>query len=350
VMKVLYDGDSLDNLGSGAGRYFKYLIEGILNADDAVLFDTRDRWDFVSSQVRRFGNERRSITRRILNRFGSIPRNVNGVDVSHTTFFRKVARLSCPEVITVYDMIAESYPEFCRPWGTRQIEEKAEAICRADACVAISHETAKKMAILYPDSVKKTFVIHLGCEHVDDWVIHGEKARGVQRYVLYVGSRVGYKNFRAVAAATACSAWPSNVELRVAGSPFTPDEELMLRRDRISSIGLVSDSELATQYQSSLAVIFPSLDEGFGLPIVEAQRLGVPVLCSDIPIFNEIAVSSAVYFPPREPSKIADIVANVEGSESLREQLIAAGKQNVKRFSWQSCVAETRRVYASLCK
>jgi glycosyltransferase involved in cell wall biosynthesis len=351
-MKILYDGDSLDNLGSGVGRYFRYLMHGLQETHEVTLLDSAGRWDFVDRTIPRIATRRRTFAKKIARKLGKVERPLAGFDISHTTFFRKTTAVSCPEVVTVYDMVTECFPEFCRPWGSQQVDEKAAAIERAEACIAISAETARKMAILYPESAAKTTVIHLGSEHVDDWGFTRIDTAESAPYVAYVGGRTGYKNFRTLAEATGSKEWPENVTLKVAGGAFSRDEELMLKmianRDRIENVGHLSDSSLAALYSASLGVVFPSLDEGFGLPIVEAQRLRTVVLCSDIPIFHEIANDAAIYFDPQNPESIASKIAGLESGLNVRDRLLNAGTMNANRFSWEHCIGATRDLYDTI--
>ncbi|MCX7396122.1 MAG: glycosyltransferase family 1 protein [Planctomycetales bacterium] len=350
-MKILYDGDSLDNLGSGVGRYFRYLMHGLQHTHEVTLLDSAGRWDFVDRTIPRIAT-RPTFAKKIARKLGKAEQPLAGFGISHTTFFRKTVAVSCPEVVTVYDMVTECFPEFCRPWGSQQADEKAAAIERADACIAISAETARKMAILYPESAAKTTVIHLGSEHVDDWGFTKSESTRSAPYVAYVGGRVGYKNFRTLAEATGSKEWPANVTLKVAGGAFSRDEELMLKvignRDRIENVGHLSDSSLAGLYAGSLGVVFPSLDEGFGLPIVEAQRLRTVVLCSDIPIFHEIAGDGAIYFDPRNAESIASKISSLENSVNGRDQFLKVGIMNASRFSWACCINSTRNLYDTI--
>lgn len=123
--------------------------------------------------------------------------------------------------------------------------------------------------------------------------------------------------------------------------------------DRVKFLGYVPDAKLPALYSEAIALTFPSLFEGFGLPILEAQACGCPVLTSSISSMPEVAGKGALYV---DPYSIDDIVkgmerlqrAHTESGEGYRQQLIKAGFENVKKFSWEKSARETLRVLESL--
>ena len=109
---------------------------------------------------------------------------------------------------------------------------------------------------------------------------------------------------------------------------------------RVIDFGYVSDRELTQQYLHASAFVFPSLQEGFGLPLVEAQTLGVPVVCSDTPIFHEISGESAQFFDPARADELVGAikaVMNPHYAANLGER----SRNNVKRFTWSNCAQKT---------
>lgn len=114
----------------------------------------------------------------------------------------------------------------------------------------------------------------------------------------------------------------------------------------VSSLGKVSDEELAQLYKTSLAVVVPSLYEGFGMPAVEAQAMGAPLICSDRGSLPEAAGSGAIYFDPEEPAMLAQKIEEVmDLSLEDRSKMVAAGYDSVRRFSWKKTARETMDVF-----
>jgi glycosyltransferase involved in cell wall biosynthesis len=110
-------------------------------------------------------------------------------------------------------------------------------------------------------------------------------------------------------------------------------------RDSIVITGYVSDKEKSALMRNARALVFPSLHEGFGFPVIEAQSVGVPVACSNTSSLPEVAGEGALLFDPLDADAIAQSLERVMTDESLRASLIRQGAQNVSRFSWQRCAS-----------
>jgi glycosyltransferase involved in cell wall biosynthesis len=219
-------------------------------------------------------------------------------------------------------------------------------------CICISQATANDLLAFYPEVASRVRVIYHGAEHLGggprvdspDYAAH----RNVSDYALFVGDRTSYKNFSIVLQAMTHKAWPVSVRLHVVGPAWSPAEEALARSfglsGRVEYVGKLSDQELRREYQDATCFVFPSLLEGFGIPVVESQANGTPVVCSDIPVFREVAGTAAVFFDPRFAERLAEAVASVQ-EEDVRRQLIAAGLANVRRFCWDRAAKETVAVY-----
>lgn len=115
--------------------------------------------------------------------------------------------------------------------------------------------------------------------------------------------------------------------------------------DRIIFTGFVPEEELLTFYQNAAVYIFPSLCEGFGLPPLEAMAHGVPVVCSKSTCLPEILGEAVVYFDATNPQNMAKKINSVLSDESLRQKLIAAGYEQIKKYSWRKMAEETLKIY-----
>lgn len=163
-------------------------------------------------------------------------------------------------------------------------------------------------------------------------------------YFLFVGTVQPRKNLKRIIEAVTklgekliivgAKGWLSDPIYKMAGS-------------NIKFLGRVSDQELAKLYKRAKALLFPSLFEGFGLPILEAQACGCPVITSNISSMPEIAGKGAVFV---DPYSVDDIVRGMERLQVTgnRQQLVNAGFENIKRFSWEKCAIETIKVLESL--
>lgn len=200
---------------------------------------------------------------------------------------------------------------------------------QADAVATVSH-TSKKYIEQHNITKRPITVIYNA-----PVPLKKTSSKPIKRLV-YMGSFMPYKN----------------VETLIASLEFLPDYELALlskinpKREkelvemapkdaRIEFYGGVSDEEYATILGSAHALVTASQEEGFGLPIIEAMSIGVPVICSDIEIFHEVAGEAGLFFNPISPREFADKVRQLE-KKKLRSELANKGKKQAKRFSWHA--------------
>ena len=169
--------------------------------------------------------------------------------------------------------------------------------------------------------------------------------------VLSPSAKRPHKNLgRLVEALALVRATPAPV-LVVPGyhTPFEAELEERARAagvaERLRFTGWIDDAGLEGLYSAAACVAFPSLSEGFGLPVLEAMRRGIPVACSDIPVLREVAGDAAELFDPHDPAAIAAGLNRVLGDEARRAELVARGTAQVARFSWEATARGTADVY-----
>jgi glycosyltransferase involved in cell wall biosynthesis len=173
---------------------------------------------------------------------------------------------------------------------------------------------------------------------------------GLERpYVLYVGHRGEHKNFRVLAMAIQDPALEELDLVLVGGADRVPELQGWpgLERNRLHHLKAVTDSGLRFLYSGAVALVFPSLCEGFGFPLVEAMSCGAPVVSSDISSSREVCGDVAEFFQPRDPAACVKAILRVR-NRARRESLIRRGIQRAKLFNWSSCATETIRVYEEL--
>lgn len=251
-------------------------------------------------------------------------------------------------VVTVYDMIHELFPRPGRSY--REIARcKRQQVAQADAVICISEHTKRDLMRLYDMPDDRLHVIPLA-----NALHHEPGARPMpEPYLLYVGSRGGYKNFAAVL--TACAEEPritrDHMICCFGGGPFTHREQA-----EIEALGLAGrvrhwqggDGELAALYAHATAFVCPSLYEGFGLPVLEAMHYGCPVIASDRASLPEVAGAAALYFDPEEEGALAATLLRLLDDGSLRRQLGADGRAREGTFSAARCARETAALYRSV--
>ena len=270
-------------------------------------------------------------------------------DVFHPTFYNPyfLERIgNKPFVLTIHDMMPELFPQFYRQ-DDPQIVWKRKLAQKASHIIAVSNNTKKDIIKLLGVSPKKISVIYHGGpevrEHISD--------RDYPPYFLFVGMRTGYKNFFYMLDEFGrFNAIHKEYKLICVGMPFEKNE-----KDYIESKGLANvitcvkanDTELSSYYAHARAFVYPSLYEGFGMPILEAFAAGCPVILNNASCFPEIAGTSAVYFENQKGrSSLFDAFECVHRmSEQERENLIKSGFNRLHFFSWQDSAKKLASVY-----
>ncbi|MCC6547402.1 glycosyltransferase family 4 protein [Candidatus Sumerlaeota bacterium] len=228
-------------------------------------------------------------------------------------------------------------------WGVRR------TVRRAPFTYVVSEATARDARELFPEVPAERFIpIHHGVD-VERWGIRDEKAWkrmagiGVREpFVFYSGGLSRRKNVAVLARAFArFLAKHPDYQLVITGGakPTTRDHQLrralnMIPPGKIIRTGEVDDAELAALYQHAAFFVFPSLYEGFGLPPLEAQAAGCPVICSDATSLPEVVGDSALLFNPKSRALLSCMESLTH--EPMRRELIAKGGRNVQRFRWES--------------
>ncbi len=253
-------------------------------------------------------------------------------------------------VVSVYDMIAEKFFYFDSTL-VEQVQQKRKCFVHAEAFLAISDSTADDFTQFGEGSNRPLFVAKLGADHL----CHSENSEMLltENYCLFVGARGAYKNFLCLLDATTKPEWPQWLKVKVAGSDFGYAERNLIRakglQDRFENVGRVTDKELGHLYSSASCFVFPSLAEGFGLPIVEAQLRGTIPVLSDIPVFREIAADFALFFDPVSPSSLARAVSQATMMHD-RKTFIDQGRQHSALFRWNKTSEATLDCYAKMSR
>jgi len=283
----------------------------------------------------------------------------NKYDVLHPSYYHPyfLKYNKKPFVITVHDMIHELFPEHFVP---NDINVKYKRICVENAAhiIAISESTKQDLIdILHVDPQRIT-VIHHGYQMNTQasGLFQNRYSNAInENYILFVGDRNSYKNFPVfLTAIRPLLAENKDMKLYCAGGGCFTNIELELIKslnleNKISHIN-VTDEELKVLYQHALAFVFPSLYEGFGLPILEAFKNNCPVIASDHACFREIGGNAIAYFDPYDLNSILNTIKEVVTNSLLAKTIVNNGQLRLKKFSMESCLDKTITVYQSLSK
>ena len=284
----------------------------------------------------------------------TMSRLMRGFDLFHPSYYDNYFlqwRQQLPFVLTVHDMIPERN-FFYDQIGLDLIKSKKNLVYKAARLIAISEATKADMLEFYDIDPNRIDVIHHGYPTMFDQFLTNERTPAVntsQPYILFVGNRYAYKNFDLFVESIAELLIKYDLQLQVVGPLPSPKEQQLIAGLNIASHvnfrGHVSEEELFHCYHNALCFAFPSLEEGFGIPLLEAATANCPVLCSDIDVFREVADDSALYFDPRSKESIRQQVETLVLTDSLRSDLIQSGHENLKRFSWKKAAKKTLDTY-----
>jgi glycosyltransferase involved in cell wall biosynthesis len=271
--------------------------------------------------------------------------------ILHLTYYtRPPVKRKLKLVVTVYDMIPELFGQYFPHYG-RAGHLKRLCCERADKIIAISNCTKKDLMNLFGMNNERITVIYLGNPLEN---IPPAEERGVTQtpYVLYVGARRGYKNFdRLLQAFAQSSLLCKDFSLICFGDRFSPAEQR-----RLKDLGLGhkvhqidgNDSLLLSYYKKARAFVFPSLYEGFGIPLLEAMGAGCPVLCSNRGPFPEIVGDAGIYFNPEDVNNMQSVVEKTLLDDTLLAEMVKRGYQRSSMFSWDRTASRTLALYRSL--
>jgi glycosyltransferase involved in cell wall biosynthesis len=265
-----------------------------------------------------------------------LSRCARSVDILHCPTFRAPTSSPVPLVVTVHDLAVLRHPEAFNRWTRLYSRAFVPRVVRAaQRVIAVSEFTKRELVDLLSIAEERIRVVPNAV--AEPFVPEGEGAAG--EYVLAVGTIEPRKNLPLLAAA----ARDAGVELRVAGARGWGG--VRVDDDGVRFLGFVPDDELARLYRGSLCVAYPSLYEGFGIPVLEALACGAPVVTSAGTAMAEVADGAAVLVDPRDGDAIA---AGIREAIRRRDELAALGPKRARAFSWQASAEATAAVYREL--
>jgi len=278
------------------------------------------------------------------------------IDVAHFPGTFLPPRLPCPAVSTFYDLAAARYPGLYNPEDLKHYEYRVpEAARRARAVLAVSECTRLDLLEFYSLPAEKVFVTPLG---VHPRFAPTSRAAAtvasrfnlLQPYMLAcVGSGHPRKNLRVVFEAFAELDEPKLL-LAVLGDPQRDAAayrllEQMPARRRVVFLGHVSEEDLPAIYSAASVFCFPSLYEGFGLPVLEAMACGAPVVCSNTSSLPEVVGNAALTADPTDPVAFAEALSMVLTDSDRRKAMSQAGLERARHFTWERTIRLTVAAY-----
>jgi glycosyltransferase involved in cell wall biosynthesis len=343
-MKIAIDATySIGRNLTGVGVYSREILEGVAAAhpEARFLFCYRPHHFLRSFETSLPPNCRRRILHEPV---------VPGAACLFHSLNQRLPRVRLRRAVSTFHDLFVITGEYSTPEFRKRFEEQArDAAARSDLVIAVSEFTARQVVDYLGVDAARLRVIHHGVRLP---AVEPPDVRDRERIVLNVGTIQKRKNLARLV--KAFEQLGSEWRLVLAGSVGFGAEDVLRAveaspaRERIELPGYANGSALANWYERASIFAFPSLDEGFGMPVLEAMARGVPVLTSNCSALPEVGGDAAVLVNPEDTEEIAGNLRALAGNEELRRELASRGRRRAARFTWQGAVSKTWSVYAEL--
>lgn len=368
-MRIGIDATALPPQPVGAGNYIIHLIRamaGLYTEDEFVIFTHKQGFSLIdlpdSAGFTWEILEDSSPGSRLIWEQTLFPQLVykSGIELLHSLHYTRPVRLPCKSVVTFHDMTFFLFPDLHtrskRFFFPQAIKLSAR---RADALTAVSESTRQDAIRLLKIPPEKITTTHLGIDSsfrpIGDTsgIRQSVERYGLpERYLLYVGLIEPRKNLpMLVNAFKKFNEKQGDYKLVLAGRFGWMYEELLEQIKRLGLeqavhfTGYVPQKDLPLVYNLSSLFVYPTIYEGFGLPVLEAMACGVPVISTDTSSLPEIVGEAGILIPRDDAAALLNAIETVLGDEDLRRELIRKGLTRAARFSWQQTAKLTYQVY-----
>jgi glycosyltransferase involved in cell wall biosynthesis len=365
-MRIAFDGSTLRPGRTGVGYYTEHLLEHLVAAS------TDDEWMVISNRAVETSQPLPSHVRIAMSRWrvprlvwmqGLAPRELRqlGADLVHFTNGMMPVASPLPTVVTIHDMSLSLYPRYHPPRRVLLNRPLVNLTARqADAIITVSESARRDIVSVYGVAPSRVHVVHEAAAPSFTPVAepaclrHVRSAYGLaDRFILYVGTIEPRKNLPMLIEAFARRKKAGDLPHQlVCAGPYgwlcANVERLIDRlqlRDQVRFTGYVSFADLPALYTMAEMFVFPSVYEGFGLPVIEAMACGTPVITADVAALTEVAGGAAVHVASLDAEALGDTLVALANDPDRRAALSAKGLERARAFSWHRAALETLAVY-----
>ncbi len=325
---------------SGVGVYSREMLAGLALAHPA------DRFAFCYRPHRYLRSLRERLPRNAGRFLLGESRAPRSADLFHG-LNQRLPHVRLRRTVTTFHDLFVLTGEYSTPGFRQRFAEQArDAAARSDLIIAVSRFTARQVTGLLGVEESRVRVVHHGVRPP------AVAAAAREKIILHVGAIQHRKNIARLV--EAFERVDRDWQLVLAGSNGFDSAGILARiaqspsRERIRVLGYVSTSELANWYARAMLFAFPSLDEGFGMPVLEAMAAGVPVLASNRSAIPEVAGDAAWLVDPEQTEEMANALVALTGDPARRADLSARGLERANRFTWDETIQKTWQVYLEL--
>ncbi len=373
-MKIAYDGSGLTPPLTGVGNYIQQLLTHLLRIDrDNRYWLLAHRRPYLEPWLNGEGGVQRvpaHFPNRLFWMQCILPFTLRALqpDVAHFPNF--VAPLVNLDnlVVTVHDLSLLRFPEMHSPRQRVLMRPLVQPTARrARAIITVSEQSKREIVQRLGVAAQNVHVIYEAAAPIFHESMDAEQCKrrlapygwdaAGARNLVYVGTIEPRKNLeRLVCALSMLHRRGERAHLWIVGQGGWQSAPLWRRRHELGLknfvhlTGYVPVADLCAFYRRCDLFVFPSLHEGFGLPVVEAMACGAPVILSNTPASREISGDAGLYFDPTNAEAIAELLRSVLGDEALRMELRTRARARAAQFSWKRAAQETLRVYQQVAK
>ena len=360
-MKILYDGRIFQmQKAGGINRVFAEVISGLPADYHPLVTGVEDFGKNAPSHPNlkqpRYKNFRPGRISHLVREKWWKPRLLDSLDLFHPTYYDLTAGYSlsdfkCPMVLTAYDFIYAIYPKLTgdSEWVIRN---QTAAIRKADFVICISNATENDLLERFPEKQGRTSVIYLGSSfEIQPPLAEPEIFQNPS--FLFVGGRFGYKNFSFLLRVFArASESNPRIRLRIAGPPLSMEERWQIHllgiSSRVEEAVYPDEQQLMSLYRSSVALVYPSLHEGFGIPPLEAMACRTLAITSNTTSLPEVMGNGGIMLDPKRETDWVECLLKTAQGGGDRALMIERGLKRVRLFSWKKTVAQHLEIYRRL--
>ena len=360
--KIFFDHQifTKQKIGGISNYFFNLGIEMIKMNLDIKFFSPlhRNKYLLQIPKKNRFGSYVNFLPGRINNSIDLINFHIskkyldkNSYDLIHQTYYSKKILSKLPKILTVFDLISEKYPNYFKNFKDLR-EEKKFSIENSQHLICIS-ETTKNDLIEYFGVDPKKITVTLLASNLSNDLIE-IKNKMLKNFILFIGNRRGYKNFDGfIEAFSKSNLIKKNFKIMIVGGEKFGNEDFeILKKNEMTldHIQIANEKKMSLSYiYSNVALmVYPSLYEGFGLPILEAMACGCPVLSSNGGSLQEVGGKNIEYFDPLDTDDMSFKFDKILSSNTNLKNQIAHGYKQSQKFSWEKCAKETIQVYQNI--